>query len=64
MDGRKATKNGTNSKRAMLLGDARIWDECGFDIDETKHHILQGEQIRDERTANSRGARMEAFGRG
>jgi len=48
----------------MLLGDARTWDERGFDIEKTKHCILYGERICDERTANRRGARMEAFGRG
>jgi len=32
MDGRKAAKNGKSSKRARLLGDARIRDDCGFDI--------------------------------
>jgi hypothetical protein len=64
MDGQKAIKNGKSSKRAMLLGNARIRDDCGFDIEKTKHRILHGERIRDERRANSRGARMETFGRG
>jgi len=48
----------------MLLGDARIWYESGFDIEKTKHRIHHGERILDETTANRRGARMEAFGRG
>ena len=48
----------------MLLGDARTWDERSRDIEETEHRILHGERIRDERTANRRRARMEAFGRG
>jgi len=48
----------------MLLGDARIWDERGFDIEKAKHCILYGERIGDERRANSREARMEIFGRG
>jgi hypothetical protein len=39
-------------------------DERGLDIEKTKHRFLHGERIRDERTANSRKARMEAFGRG
>ena len=64
MVGRKAMKNGTSSKRARLLGNARIRDDCGFDIEKTKHRILHGERIRDERPANRRGARVEAFGRG
>jgi len=39
MDGRKAAKNATSSKRARLLGNARIRrDDCGFDIEKTKHH--------------------------
>jgi len=60
----KAKKNGTGSKRAMLLGDARTRDERGIDIEKTEHRVLYGERIRDERTANCRGARMEAFERG
>jgi hypothetical protein len=64
IDWRKATKNGTGSKRAMLLGDAGARDERGLDIEKTEHRVLDGERIRDERTANRRGARMEAFGRG
>jgi len=39
----KATKNGTSSKRAMLLGDARTWDERGFDIEKAEHRLLHGE---------------------
>ena len=30
----------------------------------TEHRVLDGERIRDERAANSRGARIKAFGRG
>ena len=45
------------------MGDARTRDERGFDIVTTEHRILDGERIRDERTANIRGARMETFGR-
>ncbi|MCP4630630.1 MAG: hypothetical protein GY850_45020 [bacterium] len=39
-------------------------DERGFDIVTTEHRVPDGERIRDERTANHRGARMEAFGIG
>ena len=63
IDWRKKTKSGTGSKRAMLLGDTRIGDERGFDIEKTEHRVLDGERIRNERTANRRGARMDAFGR-
>ncbi len=38
-------------------------DERGFDIVTTEHRILDSERIRDERTANHRGARMEVLGR-
>ena len=48
----------------MLLGDARTMDERGLDIEKTEHRVLDGERIRDERTANRRGARFEAYGRG
>ena len=48
----------------MLLGDARARDERGLDIEKTEDCVLDGERIRDERAANCRGARMEAFGRG
>ncbi|CAB1058519.1 hypothetical protein D1BOALGB6SA_3275, partial [Olavius sp. associated proteobacterium Delta 1] len=48
-----ATKNGTGPERAMLLGDARTRDERGLDIEKTEHRVLDGERIRDERTANS-----------
>ena len=48
----------------MLMGDTRTNDERGLDIEKIEHRVLDGERIRDERTANSRGARMEAFGRG
>ena len=64
IDWRKATKSGTGLKRAMLLGDARTRDERGLDIEKTEHSVLDGERIRDERAANRRGSRMEAFGRG
>ena len=63
-DRRKATKSGKCSERVVLLGDARTWDERGGDIEETEHRVLDGKRIRDERTVNSRGARMEAFGGG
>ena len=62
-DWRKAKKNGTGSKRAMLLGYTRTRDERGFDIEKTEHRSLDGERMRDERTKNRRGARMEAFRR-
>lgn len=39
-------------------------DEPGLDIEKTKHRILYGERICDERMASHRGARMQAFGRG
>jgi len=42
---------------------ARTRDEHGCDNEENDHRVLDGERIRDERTANIRGARMEAFGR-
>ena len=48
----------------MLLGDAGARDERGLDIEKTEDCVLDGERIRDERTANRRGARIEAFGRG
>jgi len=48
----------------MLLGDARTRDERGVDIEKTEHRVLDGERVRDERTANRRGARIEAYGRG
>jgi len=48
----------------MLLGDARTMDERGLDIEKTKHRVLYGKRICDERTANCREARMAAFGRG
>ena len=47
----------------MLLGDARVRVERSLDIEKTEHRLLHGERIRAERTANRRGARMEAFGR-
>ena len=40
-------KNGTGSKRVMLLGDARAKDERGFNIEKTEHRLLHGERIRD-----------------
>jgi len=64
IDGRKATNNGKGSERVVLLGDAGTWDERSRDIEKTEHRVLDGERICDERTANHRGARMEAFGRG
>jgi hypothetical protein len=48
----------------MLLEDARAVDERGLDIEKTKHRVLYGKRIYDERTANHRGAQMAAFGRG
>ena len=48
----------------MLLGDARTMDERGLDIEKTEHRVPDSERIRDERTANRRGARIQAFGRG
>ena len=48
----------------MLLGDARTRDERSLDIEKTKDRVFNGERIRDERTANRRGAGIEAFGRG
>jgi hypothetical protein len=33
-------------------------------IEKTEHRLFHGERIRDERTANRRGARMEAYGTG
>jgi len=39
-------------------------DERGLDIEKTEHRVLDGERIRDERAANRRGARFEAYGRG
>ena len=48
----------------MLLGDTRTRDERGLDIEKTEHRILDGERIRDERTANRRGAGVEAYGKG
>ena len=48
----------------MLLGDARTRDERGLDIEKNEDRVLDGERIRDEMTANRRGTRIEAFGRG
>ena len=48
----------------MLLGDARIRNERGLDIEKVKHSVLYGERICYERTANRRGVRVETFGRG
>ncbi len=48
----------------MPARNAKTRDEHGCDNEETEHHDLNGERIRDERTANIRGARMEAFGKG
>ena len=62
IDRRKATKNGKGSERVMLLGDAGAWDERGRDIEKTEHCVLDGKRIRDEGPANSRRARVEAFG--
>ena len=59
----RATKNGTGSKLAMLLGNAGDRDERSLDIEKAEHCLFHGERIRDETTANRRGARMEAFGR-
>ena len=42
---------------------ARTRDEHGCDNEETVHRVLDGERIRDDRTANIRGARTEALGR-
>jgi len=38
----------------MLLGDARIRDERGMDIEKTEHRTIDGERISDERTKNRR----------
>ena len=38
----------------MLLGDARAMDERGLDIEKTKHCVLYGKRIYDERTTNHR----------
>jgi len=46
------------------LGDAGAWDERGRDIEKTEHCVLDGKRIRDEGPANSRRARVEAFGCG
>jgi len=43
---------------------ARTRDEHGCDNEENDHRVLDGERIRDERTANSRGAQIETLGRG
>ena len=48
----------------MLLGDARTMDERGFNIEKAEHLVLDNGRTRDERTANRRGARIQAFGRG
>jgi len=34
------------------------------DIEKTEHRVLDGERIRDEMTANRRGAQIKAFERG
>jgi len=46
----------------MLLGDARIWDERGRDIEETEHCVLDGKRMGYEGQANRRGAAREGFG--
>ena len=48
----------------MPARNAITRDEHGCDNEETEHRVLDGERILDERTANIRGAWMEAFGRG
>jgi hypothetical protein len=48
----------------MLLGDARVKDELGLDIEKPKHRTIDDERIRDTKTKNHRGARIEAFGKG
>ena len=48
----------------MLMGKTRAMDERGLDIEKTEHRVPDSERIRDERTANRRGARIQAFGRG
>ena len=45
----------------MLLGDARTRDECGRDIEETEHRLLDGKRISDEGPANRRKAWIEAL---
>jgi hypothetical protein len=63
-DGRCPHCHGNGQAIDRILGDARTRDERGFDIEKTKHRLLHGDRICDERTANLRGARIEAFGRG
>jgi hypothetical protein len=63
IDGRKATKNGAGSERVMLLGDARIKDERGRNIEETEHRLHDDKRIHNERPANRKGG-MEALGWG
>ncbi len=48
----------------MPAKNVKTRDEHGFDNEETEHHVLDDERIRDERTANIPGARMKVFGRG
>ena len=47
----------------MPARNARTREEHGRDDEKTEHRVHDSERIRDERTANIRGARMGAFGR-
>ena len=53
LNGGKERGIGTKSNRAMLLGDVRTRDECDLDIVKTENRLLDGERIRDKRTAHS-----------
>jgi hypothetical protein len=46
----------------MLLGDARTRDECGWDLEEIEHRVLDRKRIGYEGPANRRKARVETFG--
>ena len=58
---RKETEKGLSHEPFMLMGKTRAMDERGLDIEKTEHRVLDGERICNEKTANSRGARMDAF---
>jgi hypothetical protein len=59
---RKAKKVSKGSPCFMLLGDAGPWDERIHDIAKTEHRLLDDKRIRDAGPADSRTARLEAFG--